>query len=602
MEKHAWYLTLSNEVAQAINGHYMPMLQTLLAETELQGTDLGIAQIAYSEDPRPMTAAVLQERNPYTAEQTMHEQLAGASENGVLTAVADNTYQLTEKGRKFAQSVAASAKKAAHDLTRTPVEESEKLVLLLRRLVAASLAAPELDKACLQRSRRFELGVDAPVVERLRRALNDLAAFRDDVHIAAWRAYDIAGHEWEAFSHIHGEYVFGDQVSTAAGLAEKLGFRGYDEAAYEQALQKIAKRGWLTAADDAYHVTAEGEQVRLAVEEETDRLFYAPWDLSPTELDEVKTLMELVCDALRPPEQKDVWQMMEDARGTLVNLYRPAMRAEMDEVGFQGADLYLTRRAAHYEKGITIDYVLNKFPYMAAPTVKENLAGAAKRGFVSGSNEDGYRATKDGREKLNQVLGAAEKKLSTLTTLPDTKLERLASLLRKLSDAMNNAEQPEDKPSIQDSRRITTGGEKHPLLQVALTMMDLASFRDDVHAAAWHDYDMAGHEWEAFSHVWGENVWGDKVSTASEVAEKLAFRGFDEAAYTAALQKCVERGWLTESDGVYTVTEKGQTLRQEAEAKTDNLFYAPWAAINVPEMFELADLLTALQSTLDQAA
>jgi hypothetical protein len=82
------------------------------------------------------------------------------------------------------------------------------------------------------------------------------------------------------------------------------------------------------------------------------------------------------------------------------------------------------------------------------------------------------------------------------------------------------------------------------------------------------------------------------------MAEKMKFRGYDLADYTAVLQDCVARGWLAETNGVYTITTAGSDLRQQAEAKTDELFYAPWEALSAPERLELNDLLTRLSAAL----
>ncbi|MCP5100348.1 MAG: hypothetical protein GY943_32755, partial [Chloroflexi bacterium] len=274
MEKHPWYLQVSGELAQALNGHYMPTLQTLMQEAELQGGDLWAAQTALSEVPKPLTAAVLLERTPYMTAEQVNQQLEAATERGAITAVSPNTYQLTDKGRNFAQAVQPAVAEVAKVLAPIPVEKIEQLAGYLRQIVDACVAADEPAKPALMRSRFYEPGADAPVLERIRRYLNDLAAFRDDVHIAAWRAYDLAGHEWEAFSHAYGEFVFGDVANTGEALAEKLGgFRGHDAASYTTALQKVAARGWLVEEDGRFTITNEGKQLRQAVEDETDRLF-----------------------------------------------------------------------------------------------------------------------------------------------------------------------------------------------------------------------------------------------------------------------------------------------------------------------------------------
>ncbi len=293
MERPKWYLDLSEELATAINAHYMPTLTQLIEETGLQGGDFTAVQTAVSTVPDPLTPDVFLVRTPYQARAHVMTQLEGSVERGVLAKVGDEEYVLTEAGQKLAARIAATAVAVAQTINLTSPANGERLAVLLRSLVESSMATPEPRHPSLDRSRFYDPGLEAPVVERIRRYLNDLNAFRDDAHLAAWQPYGLEGYEWEAFSHIHGVYVFGEPATTAADLAEKLGgFRGYDTVAYEMALQKVCTRGWLTVADGRYTPTAEGKQIREVVEAETDRLFFTPWKLNAPEMTELKTSLE----------------------------------------------------------------------------------------------------------------------------------------------------------------------------------------------------------------------------------------------------------------------------------------------------------------------
>ena len=117
--------------------------------------------------------------------------------------------------------------------------------------------------------------------------------------------------------------------------------------------------------------------------------------------------------------------------------------------------------------------------------------------------------------------------------------------------------------------------------------------------AAFRKYDVPAHEWEAFSHVWGENIWGDQVNTAVDVAKKLSFRGYTEADYTNALDASIDRGWLTKNEkNVYALTDKGKAIREEAEQETDRLFFTPWQLFAPRELNALMDGLQAIHHTL----
>lgn len=298
MHNFDWYNAAVETAADDINAHYLPILTRMLEEAGVQGGDVFAAQLAAAVAPAAITPDILLARTPYETHAVALGLLESAHGHDLLEKVADGAYQLTDKGRELAQKIAETAAVAAKTI-QAPAG-AERLAALLRRAVDASLAATKPAHPHLDRSRYFDPGPEAPVVERIRRYLNDLAAFRDDVHMAAWQAYDLAGHEWEAFSHVHAAYVFGEPAATAEELAHKLGgFRGYDAAAYETALQKVAERGWLVAENGRYAVTREGKQIRDAVEAETNQLFFGNWNFSNEEREELKTLLQQFHEEVR---------------------------------------------------------------------------------------------------------------------------------------------------------------------------------------------------------------------------------------------------------------------------------------------------------------
>jgi hypothetical protein len=162
-----------------------------------------------------------------------------------------------------------------------------------------------------------------------------------------------------------------------------------------------------------------------------------------------------------------------------------------------------------------------------------------------------------------------------------------------------NAPEPTKKTALVHARFHAAAPEDAPLIHVFRAIAQLSAFRDDAHVAAWHSTGITGHQWEAFSHVHGVNIWGDPITSVAEAAEKLAFRGYDETTYQTALLDCVARGWLAvDGDGRFTTTKSGQTQWQEIEDKTNQLFYAPWQILTVPEWFELHQLLTELHTVI----
>jgi hypothetical protein len=125
----------------------------------------------------------------------------------------------------------------------------------------------------------------------------------------------------------------------------------------------------------------------------------------------------------------------------------------------------------------------------------------------------------------------------------------------------------------------------------------LNAYRDDAHLAAWQELDVDGREWETVTYVWrGEG------RAAAELAEKLAFRGYSDADYQAALIDLVERGWLKREGEEFRLNDAGYAARQAAEEKTDEYFYAPWDVLDEAEIAELQRLLLAFWRNLEEAA
>ena len=66
------------------------------------------------------------------------------------------------------------------------------------------------------------------------------------------------------------------QRLTSVAIAELHPYRGHTEAAYSDALDALAAKGWLLRSGEEYALTAAGQAVREAAETTTDRLFYRP--------------------------------------------------------------------------------------------------------------------------------------------------------------------------------------------------------------------------------------------------------------------------------------------------------------------------------------
>jgi ribosomal protein S19E (S16A) len=282
-------------VAATMRPRYGEAVEEAAAELDLDGKPWWLLASAVMVDPEVWDATSTRARYPYNRPQRLDEQLQQMVDEGYLERVAPDRYRLTEDGRAAGQGMMAAMGALFAEPVPADREDLERLTELLGRLVRASLEAPDLPrKTALHASRTLDRGEGQPLMARLNRYMDDLNAHRDDAHIYAWQQHDVNGPAWEALT-----LVWREEARDAAGLAEQLSFRGYGEEAYEEALQELAGRGWVEAGDDGYRLSAVGRQVREAVEAETDRLFYAPWQvLDEAEVGELRNLLERVRDDL----------------------------------------------------------------------------------------------------------------------------------------------------------------------------------------------------------------------------------------------------------------------------------------------------------------
>jgi len=154
------------------------------------------------------------------------------------------------------------------------------------------LSAP-IDTSSLRHIHRAAPGVDAPTLAHIDQALDDLNAFRDDAHLAAWRPHNISGHAWELFT-----FLWRGEVKNANEMVEKAAQRGHSLEAYQAGLNDLLQRGWIEpAGENTYRVTETGKQLRQAAEDATDRYFFTPWlvlnEAETNELHDLLTRLEI---------------------------------------------------------------------------------------------------------------------------------------------------------------------------------------------------------------------------------------------------------------------------------------------------------------------
>jgi DNA-binding MarR family transcriptional regulator len=258
----------------ALGALYGPAIQAHLDDLDLRDGWYFLA-VAHDFKPDPATPERFVARTPYAARRRFEDGLSALAERGLMARSAAGEYRITASGQAAFDSVMATVARSLGEIA-PPIAPDwlTRLVDLLDRLVAACLAAPEpAEKPCLATNRNSDPGPSGPPALRVLQLLADMNAFRDDAHLAAWRPYGTSGHTWEAFT-----YLWRGDARTADELADKLAVRRFSAEDYSAALDELAARGWIEPAPDGgWQLTAEGQAARQTAEDETDRLYYAPW-------------------------------------------------------------------------------------------------------------------------------------------------------------------------------------------------------------------------------------------------------------------------------------------------------------------------------------
>lgn len=289
--------SMLEETFDLLGGYGFAAMDRAATEMELEpGWMTWIAAI-WLFGSEPITTANFMRMLPYGLARLNEERFASALRRGYLVSDEQNGYTPTEAGMRAAQKVWRDAGDALAHLPM-PETRQDQLFDYLARLGEASLSAPEPPSHFFishkrENYRRFSV-VYPP--ERFVVLFGELAAYRDDAHIAAWQAHNIEGHAWETLTYLWR----GQTAAFADTLFEKLGYRSIPREVYAEDLRELALSGWAQEEADGYRITAAGNRVRDEAEVLTDRYFFAPWAcLSEAEQEDLLTLGVRLRDALR---------------------------------------------------------------------------------------------------------------------------------------------------------------------------------------------------------------------------------------------------------------------------------------------------------------
>lgn len=208
--------------------------------------------------------------NPYATQWDQYLPASAAARDAGLVAEKDGRWDLTPAGRDLIKRVRREADVYLASLpSPIPAGDLERLASLLARAFEATAAGLERRwHSHIPRAARMAGDGGHPMVA-LENAVYGIWQARDDCHMAAWQQAGLDGPSLDTLTRI-----WRAEASSAMELTAKLTSQRPADVAGQ--LTRLRRDG-LVADGDPPRTTENGAKARQAIEDETDRLFFAPW-------------------------------------------------------------------------------------------------------------------------------------------------------------------------------------------------------------------------------------------------------------------------------------------------------------------------------------
>lgn len=274
-------------------------------------------------------------------------------------------------------------------------------------------------------------------------------------------------------------------------------------------------------------------------------------------------------------------------------IYAPFFEQYQDN--FQNRDGFVSQLAVFYSPDpIGHNHIIDRAPYANPEAIIESYAGAVERGWLVETSPGAYEPSDNAREFFKGIYEVDDQVFVQLKDNYSSNLTALLKFFTALVEAIKKTDVVDKKDTFDQAMQFRSAVVYIDDLQdLRDRLQEFQSFRDDVHIAAWRPHNFEGYVWEAFS-----DVWQDEAHTAAEILEKHPAREYEEKDYQNALTELKDRGWVSEKDGAYEITDEGKAVRQKAEDLTDEYFKAVFADLNEQEVEQTIEQLKQLKEEL----
>ena len=289
---------------------------------------------------------------------------------------------------------------------------------------------------------------------------------------------------------------------------------------------------------------------------------------------------------------KQFWPLMYSVLKEYWAITEPHIERAADQNGIPVELYYYAELGLNY---FSIADFQKRDPYTNTERFEQAFTRLEFKDWIFPDVGDRYQVSQKAQEAVKQVVSVGDQQLSRFALITDIELNQTAVLLKKILKACFEAPEPPEKWAV--VTRFRTVGDDAPLIaQVREALMYIFAYRDDSYFSAAHPhFGGAGIVWSVLGYVWKQ-----EAVTASQMTERMSFRGYDQFEYEAAIEAAVEFGWMEADDAPNTFrpTQQGRELREQVESLCDKYFYGPFQVLSDREREQLYSLLTKLHEQL----
>ncbi|MBI5825638.1 MAG: hypothetical protein HZB18_16525 [Chloroflexi bacterium] len=291
-----------------------------------------------------------------------------------------------------------------------------------------------------------------------------------------------------------------------------------------------------------------------------------------------------------------IWSVLEESSEILGDNYAyPAMDKIAEELSLPPD--YFIWVAGIWLFGakpfITSQY-MRIFPYGLSQVNEEHFSSAIRNGYLTSAGLGSYKATERGMTAATRPFRAANEGIAPLRPMPKETLERLVTLLARLSDVSFGMPEPPSHFILIHKRELYRRMEMIASLDGFVAhCLELEGHRDDCYIETWGAHQVEGHAWDML-----DFLSRGEALTFDDLHDKTSRRGVTEEVHAGDVKELIGRGWVDEDSGKIQITSAGKQVRAEVEAETERLFFAPWSCLNESELEELASLASQLRDGL----